>query len=48
MSQTLQNVVGVDNYQMIQDWNIYFQNEQKSPHPNPYVELEKEVLPKLF
>jgi len=45
------NVVGVEkvpNYQTIQDWNIYFRNEQKFPHPNQFVELKKEVVPKLF
>jgi len=45
------NVVGVEkvpNYQTIQDWNIYFWNEQKFPHPNPFVKLKKEVIPKLL
>jgi len=32
----------------IQSWNAYFQVALKLTHPNPFVELKKEVQPKLF
>jgi len=38
----------VQNYRTIQKWNVYFQTAGKFPHPNPFVELDKEVQPKLF
>jgi len=43
--------VGIDQVQhfcTLQAWHTYFKVGENFPHPNPFVELDKEVQPKFF
>ena len=41
-------IKGIENYRTVQRWHLWFKKHNSFPHPNPYVQMQMKVIPKIF